>query len=132
MKLIAFVPLLPLLGFLFNFTVGVRLLSAKADGHGGGHGGGHGDDHGGAHHGPHPLIGWVACGSVFGAFLLAVVSVLQAHAAPDHALLQTVWTWLPAGEVKTAAGAAPFHVDWAYLVDPLSSVMVLIVTFVGF
>ena len=26
----------------------------------------------------------------------------------------------------------PFSVDWAYLVDPLSSVMLLVVTFVGF
>src|SRR5262249_35928161 len=39
---------------------------------------------------------------------------------------------LPGGAVQTASGAAPFQVDWAYQVDPLSSVMVLVVTFVGF
>ena len=31
-----------------------------------------------------------------------------------------------------AAGASAFRVDWAYLLDPLSTVMVLFVTFVGF
>ena len=29
-------------------------------------------------------------------------------------------------------GAAPLSIDWAYQVDPLSSVMLLVVTFVGF
>ena len=67
-------------------------------------------------------------------FLVSVYAVLQAHdgarphagrdaldldprrrRGPDH-----------------AAGAAPFDVDWAYQVDPLSSVMLLVVTFVGF
>jgi NADH-quinone oxidoreductase subunit L len=125
MKLIALIPLLPLLGFLFNFTLGVRRLSPQGGGHSG-----HGDPH--AAHGPSPVIGFVACGTVFVAFLLAVLSVFQAHSAAEHTLVQTLWTWLPGGAVQTASGAAPFHVDWAYQVDPLSSVMVLVVTFVGF
>ena len=77
------IPLLPLLGFLFNFTVGVRVLGRKAGGHG------H-DDHGGhgAHHAPSPLIGLVAAGTVFLSFLLAIGAVLEAHAAPDHAIVR--------------------------------------------
>jgi NADH-quinone oxidoreductase subunit L len=123
------IPLFPLLGFLFNFTVGVRLLGRKAGGHG------H-DDHGGAHHAQSPLIGLVAAGTVLLSFLVAAWAVVEARAAPDHAIVETLWTWLPGGAAETAvqgaAGATAFTVEWAYLVDPLSSVMVLFVTFVGF
>jgi NADH-quinone oxidoreductase subunit L len=125
------IPLLPLLGFLFNFTIGVRVLGRKAGGHG------H-DDHGGhgAHHAPSPVVGLVAAGTVFLSFLAAVWAVLEARTAPDHTLVETLWTWLPGGAAETAvhgaAGATPFTVEWAYMVDPLSSVMVLFVTFVGF
>ena len=57
MKFLYLIPLLPLLGFLFNFTVGVRVLGRPKGGHGHGHddhghGGGHGD-HG---HAPSPII----------------------------------------------------------------------------
>jgi len=126
------IPLFPLLGFLFNFTVGVRILGRAGQGHG------HGDHgHGGGHaHGPSPLIGLVAAGSVFLSFLVAVYSVFQAREAEGKALVETLWTWLPGGAAETAvhgaAGATAFTIDWAYLLDPLSSVMVLFVTFVGF
>ena len=48
--------------------------------------------------------------------------------------METLFTWLPGGMAETAApaGATAFTVEWAYLLDPLSSVMVLFVTFVGF
>ena len=113
------IPLLPLLGFLFNFTIGVRILGRKASGHA-----------------PHPVVSLVAAGSVFLSFLVAVYAVVQAHQSPDHAIVETLFTWLPGGAAETAvgatAGATAFSVEWAYLVDPLSSVMVLFVTFVGF
>ncbi len=108
------IPLLPLAGFLFNFTLGVRVLGRRAK---------------------HPLVGLVAAGSVLASFLLAVRAALAAHAAPGHALVETLYTWLPGGLAETAvggaAGASALRVDWAYLLDPLSSVMVLFVTFVG-
>src|SRR5262245_3849403 len=94
------IPLLPLLGFLFNFTVGVRLLTPR--GHG--HGDGHGDAHGGDHHGPSPLVGLVACGTIFLSFIVSVYAAIQAHGAPDHKLVETLWTWIPGGVVHTAAG----------------------------
>ena len=124
------IPLLPLLGFLFNFTIGVRVLGRKAGEHG------H-DDHGhGAHHAPSPLIGFVAAGTVFLSFLIAAWAVVLAHGSPDGVIVETLWMWLPGGAAETAvngvAGATPFQVDWSYLLDPLSSVMVLVVTFVGF
>jgi len=46
-------------------------------------------------------------------------------------LVESLWTWVPGGTVPTAAGLTSFSVDWAYQVDPLSSVMLLVVTFVG-
>jgi NADH-quinone oxidoreductase subunit L len=122
------IPLFPLLGFLFNFTIGVRVLGRK----------GHGVDHGGASHGegghgaPSPIVGLVACASVALSFLVAVLAVARAHAAPGHAIVETLWQWIPGGAAEMARGSAPFSVDWAYLVDPLSSVMLLVVTFVGF
>ncbi len=118
------IPLLPLFGFLFNFTVGVRLLGTKTGGHSGE----------GAPHGPHPLVGLVAAGSVLASFVLSVQAALRAHAAEGGAIVETLFTWLPGGAVETAAppGVAAFSVEWAYLLDPLSSLMALVVTFVGF
>jgi NADH-quinone oxidoreductase subunit L len=126
MKLLYLVPLFPLLGFLFNFTYGVRVLGRRDEGHGS-----HGDSHGHPN-GPPPLIGLVACGAVALSFLVAVLAVWQAAHAPGHALMETLWAWIPGGGAESAAGVTPFAVDWAYRLDPLSSVMVLVVTFVGF
>jgi len=120
------IPLLPLVGFLFNLTVGVRVLSPRREESGG-------DAHG---HSPSPVVGLVACGTVLASFLVAAGAVVAAHQAPDHTLAQTLWTWIPGGAAETAvhgvAGVTPFQVEWSYLLDPLSSVMVLVVTFVGF
>ncbi|HET7291394.1 MAG TPA: NADH-quinone oxidoreductase subunit L [Vicinamibacteria bacterium] len=112
---VALIPLLPLLGFLFNLTVGVRVLTKR-----------HG--HGEAQHGPSPIIGLVACGSVLASLLVSIAAVVQARAQPGGVLVETLWTWLPGG----AAGVAPFQIEWAYQVDPLSSVMLLVVNFVSF
>jgi NADH-quinone oxidoreductase subunit L len=124
------IPLFPLLGFLFNLTVGVRVLGHPAGGHGQDAQGGHGGQRP-----PSPIIGLVACGSVFLAFLVAAWAVVEAHGAPDHTIVETLWTWLPGGAAETAVrgapGAAPLQVEWGYLLDPLSSVMALVVTLVG-
>ena len=127
-KFVYLIPLLPLLGFLFNFTVGVKLLTLRQSGHAGGLPGGH---HGAATP-PHPLIGLVACGTVALSFLVSLYAVMQAHGAAHHSLVETLWVWIPGGSAELATGAARFSVDWAYQVDPLSSVMLLVVTFVGF
>jgi NADH-quinone oxidoreductase subunit L len=131
MKFLYLIPLFPLLGFLFNFTIGARVLGRKGHGHDAAHGGGHGQ----GHPAPSPIIGLVACGVVALSFLVSVGAVVEAHGAADHTLVETLWTWIPGGAAETLVhgtpGATPFVVDWAYQVDPLSSVMILIVTFVG-
>ncbi|HEY7513492.1 MAG TPA: proton-conducting transporter membrane subunit, partial [Vicinamibacteria bacterium] len=130
-RFVYLIPLFPLLGFLFNLTVGVRVLGRKA---GGDHG--HGEGHGGEHAAPSPVIGYVACGAVALSFLVSLYAIVQAQGAPGHTLVETLWTWLPGGATESLVhgtmGAAAFQVDWAYQVDPLSSVMLLVVTFVGF
>jgi NADH-quinone oxidoreductase subunit L len=130
-RFVYLIPLFPLLGFLFNLTVGVRVLGRKA---GGDHG--HGEGHGGEHAAPSPVIGYVACGAVALSFLVSLYAIVQANGAPGHTLVETLWTWLPGGAseslVHGTKGASAFQVDWAYQVDPLSSVMLLVVTFVGF
>jgi len=119
-KYIYLIPLLPLVGFLVNFFYSVRRFGATAaEGHG-------------EHDGPPALVGLVACGAVALSFLISVYAAFQAFAAPDHTIVETLWAWLPGAAAETAAGAQPFQVDWAYQVDPLSSVMILVVTFVGF
>ena len=68
---------------------------------------------------------WLACGAVGAAFVMAVRAVLTLAARPadDRAIVETVYTWMRVGD---------FSANVAFLLDPLSSVMVLVVTGVGF
>jgi len=129
LPLLFLIPLFPLLGFLFNLTVGVRLLGGKAVSP-------RPDAHGGPAAASSPIVGLVACGTVLLSFLVAVWAVAQAQGAPDHTIVETLWTWIPGGPTETlvhgAPGVARLQIDWAYELDPLSSVMALVVTFVGF
>src|SRR5512136_1364346 len=104
------IPLFPLLGFLFNLTIGVRVLGRRGEGRA------H-DDHGGHGARPSPIVGLVAAGTVFLSFLVAVWAVVQAHGAPGHAIVETLWTWLPGGATETAvqgaSGVTPFTVEWS-------------------
>ena len=70
-------------------------------------------------------VGWLACASVGLAFALAVRAVLELAALPaDHRILiDSVYTWFQVGD---------FSADVAFQLDPLSAVMALVVTGVGF
>ncbi|MCW2975545.1 MAG: proton-translocating NADH-quinone oxidoreductase, chain, partial [Actinomycetia bacterium] len=67
--------------------------------------------------------GWISTLSVFTAFGGAVWSflALRSHGS-DHGAISTAWTWLESGN---------FKVGLSVLVDPLSTMMMLIVTGVG-
>ncbi|QPJ65713.1 MAG: NADH-quinone oxidoreductase subunit L [Candidatus Nitrohelix vancouverensis] len=70
-------------------------------------------------------VGMVACGSValsFATVLLMFVSLLFSP-AEERIFEQVVFTWMVAGD---------FNVDFGYQIDPLSMVMMLVVTGVGF
>src|SRR6202158_5685542 len=74
-------------------------------------------------------------GSVFVSFIFSAGAVYQlAHRAAEERFFQKIlFVWIPAGVYHTTAGPlANFAADWGILLDPLSSVMILIVTGVGF
>ncbi len=70
-------------------------------------------------------VSWIACGATGLAFLAALraVAALAGHPAEDRAIVETAWTWMRVGD---------FSAHVSFLLDPLSSVMVLFVTCVGF
>jgi NADH-quinone oxidoreductase subunit L len=103
------IPLFPALGFVINGLLGKRMSKAA--------------------------INAVACGSVLLSFVTALGAVLQLigleEAARSHTV--TVFQWINAGAAHTSAGELThFEVSWGFLLDPLSSVMVLVVSGIGF
>ncbi len=132
------VPGLPLLGVILNGAIALfaerPLLLAEAphgdEGHGTSpHGASsHGADTHGGHHATAPyrkLVGFIGPAVVGGAFVVAILSVLAlAGRAPhDRIFVQVLFPWIQAGGFSAAA---------ALQLDPLSSVMILVVTGVGF
>ncbi|HET7647490.1 MAG TPA: NADH-quinone oxidoreductase subunit L [Gaiellaceae bacterium] len=72
---------------------------------------------------PRAAAGWISTTSVFAAFGGAVWAFLSLRSqSGHHGELTTAWTWLASGK---------FSVGLTLLVDPLSSVMMLIVSGVG-
>jgi NADH-quinone oxidoreductase subunit L len=70
-------------------------------------------------------VAWLACGAVGLAFLQALRVVIGLAAMPEteRQIVDTVYTWMRVGD---------FSADVSFMLDPLSSVMVLVVTGVGF
>ncbi len=69
---------------------------------------------------------WViACGSVFASFVISLFSFLElTKLAPDARILeQTLFTWIKSGN--------NFEVSFGFMLDPLSAIMILVVTGVG-
>ncbi len=110
------IPLLPALGFALNGLLGARFLPKKA-------------------------IAAIGCGAVLLSFALSVGAVaglggLQSGTAPAglaidagaHRATQTLGSWMPMGQ---GPAGVDLKVDWAFALDPLSAVMILVVTGVG-
>ncbi|MBI5509434.1 MAG: NADH-quinone oxidoreductase subunit L [Deltaproteobacteria bacterium] len=73
---------------------------------------------------PRPFVSFVACGVVFVSFLLSVWAFVALHGDPSTTgLKNTLYTWFASGNAR---------VEVTFLVDRLSSVMILVVTGVGF
>jgi len=70
-------------------------------------------------------VGIVACGSVGLSLLVSLAAVAELLALPHEArrVTQVVAPWI---------GAGNFQADWGLLLDPLSAVMILVVSGVGF
>ena len=68
-------------------------------------------------------VGRLACGSVLLSFLLSLAAFLTVANNSGRAMVNRAYTWLEAGGLKA---------DAAFLFDPLSAVMLLIITGIGF
>ncbi|OLE16788.1 MAG: NADH dehydrogenase [Acidobacteria bacterium 13_1_20CM_4_57_11] len=84
---------------------------------------------------PNTAVSVLCVGSVGLSFVYALGAVFQLLAAdPEHRVFQKVlFEWLTPGPMQMTGGhTIRFVADWGYLLDPLSCVMVLVVTGVGF
>jgi len=84
---------------------------------------------------PNVAVSVLCVGSVLLSFIYALGAVIQLLAAdPEYRVAQqTLFEWLTPGPMQMTGGhIVPFVADWGYLLDPLSCVMVLVVTGVGF
>jgi NADH-quinone oxidoreductase subunit L len=84
---------------------------------------------------PKIAVSVLCAGSVSIAFIYAAGAVIQLLGAdPDHRVAQQIlFEWLTPGTMRLSSGVhVNFVADWGFLLDPLSSVMVLVVTGVGF
>ena len=69
-------------------------------------------------------VGFIACGSMTLSFLTSVLVYVGYLMLPEgqHVYEQVVWTWF---------GASDFNVDFGFQVDPLTLVMMFVVTGIG-
>jgi NADH-quinone oxidoreductase subunit L len=84
---------------------------------------------------PNNAVSAFCVGSVGVSFVFALGAVFQLLAvAPEHRVAQQImFEWLTPGPMQMTGGhTIPFVADWGFLLDPLSCVMVLVVTGVGF
>src|SRR2546423_1614064 len=71
---------------------------------------------------PKVVSGGVACLVMVASFLVSVRAALAASRAADHAIQQTVFRWIASGD---------FQIPFALRLDPLSALMILVVTGIG-
>src|ERR1700734_782635 len=81
------------------------------------------------------IVSWLCSGSVFLSFIFSVGAFFQLIAKPSGERIATkvLFEWIPAGTYHMLDGRiAEFIADWGFQIDPLSCVMILVVTGVGF
>ncbi|MGB8495187.1 MAG: NADH-quinone oxidoreductase subunit L [Candidatus Acidiferrum sp.] len=83
---------------------------------------------------PKSAVSFFCVGSVFLSFVHAAGAVYQLLAvAPENRVYQQIlFEWITPGAMPGPGGLVNFVADWGYLLDPLSCVMILVVTGVGF
>src|SRR6266540_1275922 len=108
MRFIWVIPLLPGLGAAINGLVGVRAFSRR-------------------------MAGLVACTMMGRALVLALVAFWQLLALPADARAfdVVVAQWIPSIPLQTQTGIGRFQVPWGFRLDPLSGMMLLVVTGIG-
>jgi NADH-quinone oxidoreductase subunit L len=109
LDLIWAIPLIPAVGFVINGLFGKKM--------------------------PKTAVAAIAAGAVLIAFFISAGAVFQLAQLPEDARLHevVVYEWINAGSITARTGdTARFQVDWGFQLDPLSSVMILVVTGIGF
>ena len=129
------IPLFPLLGAVLMLLVGRRLdpqpasdvavapgVAEPAAGHG--------------HHHASPLrflVSLLGPGTVLLSLIFSIGAVVQLAGLPEKTHEVIKYTWIGGFSFHLAdGGAARFAAEFGFLLDPLSSVMILVVTVVGF
>jgi NADH-quinone oxidoreductase subunit L len=109
MDFIWLIPILPGIGAAINGLIGIRSFSRQT-------------------------AGLVACGTMAIALALSLNAFWQllglAPEARDHVV--TLGDWIPPIPLATANGVGSFEIPWAFRLDPLSGMMILVVTGIGF
>jgi len=108
-KYIWLIPLLPGIGAAINGLAGIRYFSRKA-------------------------AGLLACAMMVGALGVSLAAVWQLLALPPEARAVdiVVAQWIPSIPLMTRGGAVgAFSVPWGFRLDPLSALMILVVTGIG-
>jgi NADH-quinone oxidoreductase subunit L len=108
MDLIWLIPVLPGLGAAINGLVGIRSFSRGTS-------------------------GLVACAAMTGALVVSLYAFWQMLGLPPEARDHVVnlGYWIPPIPLATAHGIGAFEVPWAFRLDPLSGMMILVVTGIG-
>jgi len=84
---------------------------------------------------PNSAVNVICVGSVFLSMCFAFGAIFQLIARPvaERVVSFNLFDWVPAGAMHTNAGRfLNFNVPWGVLMDPLTAVMLLVVTGVGF
>jgi NADH-quinone oxidoreductase subunit L len=109
MDYIWLIPLLPAAGALVNGVVGIKYFSRR-------------------------VSGLLACATMAGALGVSIYAFfrLLARPAAERVLETSPIHWIPSIALETASGLGAFDVPWLLRVDPLSGIMILVVTGIGF
>ena len=107
MDLIWLIPVLPGVGAALNGIFGVRYFSKQT-------------------------AAAIACGTMGLALLLSLAAFVQLLGLEHREHLVELAQWIPPIALETASGMGAFEVPWAFRLDPLSGMMSLIVTGIGF
>src|SRR5215475_1499108 len=82
---------------------------------------------------PKGLVSLICPGMVLISFLVAAGAVVQLSGLPEHHFEKILFTWVPGAPFHMSNGQlGQMDAQWGFLLDPLSSIMVLVVTGVGF
>jgi NADH-quinone oxidoreductase subunit L len=108
MRYIWLIPLLPGLGAAINGVFGVRFFSRRA-------------------------AGLLACSTMVAALGLSVAAFWQLLGLPAEERVYDVVVaqWIPSIPLMTDRGIGSFEVPWGFRLDPLSGMMILVVTGIG-